>query len=760
MKKARFIRISGRIAALAMVLCMMLCVTAFAAKEVNAPEEAASGDSITVEVTGAKKGEYITVLVYDETTENRSSLEDEEILYVNQKKSDENGTSIFVFPINGAGGDVKIAAIGGKSSESVLTTNVTIKKGTYEITFKDYDGSVLSTVNVEEGAIPQYDKADPTREESEGYSYAFSGWDKALTAATANAIYTATYTRTASVYTITYNNTYGASDTEWTKSYTVEDAVTLPVPSSTGLSFIKWYANEELTDEAANIEVGTFGNKTYYAKWKYNTPEISVSDGKLTGFVGGGSYTVNGVAVKPSGGILPIADEWYGDKITIIRSSSTASIMSSGEQQLSIPHGDIPTVIADSVTYTDNLTLADIALPSVKGGTLAWKDGTIHPNAETREYEAVFTQKDGTKENVNISVTVTPAKITGVTVTGYNGRYDGAEHKVSVEGARESDTLVYKTGSETEFSSNEPKFTEIGVYTVIVKISRPNYADLELSATISITEKDPVPVSVTPYGGDDGAVYDGEAHNAVTVNDVLSSDVVTYKLDDGEETSVMPTVANAGTYKVYVKVERPEFDAYITTVTVTIKPAQITGVTAEGYTGEADGEAHGITVNGTINGDVLTYKVDGGEFTSDVPSFTNVGTYTVTVKVSRTNYNDLVLAPVTVTLTQADNSLEVLDSFKDILSIEKSCGTDGVTLTATAVDGKPLPKLVLYKAVYSGNTLTKLSSVPFEAVNGEYRATMAKPEITGGETFKLMLWTSDCEPVISVIDNTDTTFFK
>ena len=67
---------------------------------------------------------------------------------------------------------------------------------TYTITFKDYDGRVISSAEYEEGAavvVP----ANPTREAIAGEcTYTFAGWDYAVTAANCDATYTATYTLT------------------------------------------------------------------------------------------------------------------------------------------------------------------------------------------------------------------------------------------------------------------------------------------------------------------------------------------------------------------------------------------------------------------------------------------------------------------------------------------------------------------------------------------------------------------------------------
>ena len=66
----------------------------------------------------------------------------------------------------------------------------------YTIKFKNWDGSVLQSKQVEEGKMPQYTGATPTRPDDSQYTYTFSGWTPQIVAATADATYTATFTAT------------------------------------------------------------------------------------------------------------------------------------------------------------------------------------------------------------------------------------------------------------------------------------------------------------------------------------------------------------------------------------------------------------------------------------------------------------------------------------------------------------------------------------------------------------------------------------
>ena len=85
--------------------------------------------------------------------------------------------------------------------------NVTIAEPpTYTITWKNYDGTVLATDQVKSGVTPAYNAETPVKEGNAQYTYTFSGWDKAITAATADAVYTAQFSESVNNYTVRWLN--------------------------------------------------------------------------------------------------------------------------------------------------------------------------------------------------------------------------------------------------------------------------------------------------------------------------------------------------------------------------------------------------------------------------------------------------------------------------------------------------------------------------------------------------------------------------
>ena len=75
----------------------------------------------------------------------------------------------------------------------------------YTITWKNWDGTVLLSEQVDYGKVPAY-SGTPTRPGDAENTYSFAGWEPVISAVTGDAEYTAQYTVTINTYTVTWKN--------------------------------------------------------------------------------------------------------------------------------------------------------------------------------------------------------------------------------------------------------------------------------------------------------------------------------------------------------------------------------------------------------------------------------------------------------------------------------------------------------------------------------------------------------------------------
>ena len=124
----------------------------------------------------------------------------------------------------------------------VVTAQYSIN--TYTVTFKDWNGTVLKTQQVQYGGAATA-PANPTRT-----GYTFTGWDKAFTNVTANLVVTAQYS--INTYTVTFKDWNGT--VLKTQQVQYGGAATAPAnPTRTGYTFTGW--DKAFTNVTANLVV-------------------------------------------------------------------------------------------------------------------------------------------------------------------------------------------------------------------------------------------------------------------------------------------------------------------------------------------------------------------------------------------------------------------------------------------------------------------------------------------------------------------------
>ena len=237
-------------------------------------------------------------------------------------------------------------------------------------------------------------------------------------------------------------------------------------------------------------------------------------------------------------------------------------------------------------------------------------------------------------------VEISPAEINDLTLTGWTGNFDNTSHAIIVSDPYAStDTVRYSTDGKTYNLTTNPQYTNVGTYTVYVKVSRNGYQDWYGSAVVEILPATITDVTLTGWTGD----LNGEGHSITVSDPYASTDTIRYSTDGKTyNLTTNPQYTNVGTYTVYVKVSRNGYQDWYGNAVVEILPSKIEDITLTGWFGRYDGLTHSITVNDPhVSTDTILYSIDGITYNlTKNPQYTNPGAYTTYVKVSRNGYQD------------------------------------------------------------------------------------------------------------------------
>ena len=326
-----------------------------------------------------------------------------------------------------------------------------------------------------------------------------------------------------------------------------------------------------------------------------------------------------------------------------------------------------------------------------------------------------------------------------LTAAGGSWTYDGAAHAATAElKSAPGYTIYYKAGNG-EWSTVAPDVTNVseGLVTVSVKATKTGYEDLMTDdVTLQITPKTATITvdNAEKFFDEQDPAFTGTVTDLVNESDLGT---VSYKRTNAEEA--------VGIYKEVLTAEFTDNSNYNVIVhkgDFQIKTAAITGaaLTAAGGSWVYDGNAHRAeAIVENADGYTIYYKTEGGAWSTEVPSVTNVsdGKVTVSVMAVKTGYEDLNTEDVTLEITPRDAAIVVDDAekffdekdpvftgTKNNLVKEEDLGTVTYRRTNTAEEVRTYPDVLT--ADYAAN-----SNYHVTVVNGDF--TIKTASISGAE---------------------------
>ena len=426
------------------------------------------------------------------------------------------------------------------------------------------------------------------------------------------------------------------------------------------------------------------GQKT--ARWTVAAHKATISVGDIIKVYDGTTDLPANASIKlksadsryaPSGGPLPLV---AGEDYQILNASYDSANASEDEKTVSFT-----IKLTDrNYTFEDGTTQKDFVLNGADvSQTFKINQATVTPN-EITQY--VFNDLAKTYE-IDLR-TLLPELPVGCEYGKIHNR--GCDYHFT--------DSTYLDSSNHIFVSNEGILTlpivaahsanvndQIG--TLTVPIVSTNYQPFELTIKVVIGQRIPLDQSGVSVSATDITYGQTLAESTLTATGSMicprTQAVIpgTFAWKDG---TIKP---NAGSYDAewtFTPAEGYEEYAPATgTVTVTVEPAELTGVSVRAssthYTGKpqhASTIAFGQSVDGTTVTFTYSDKVDG-DYTSDGPTFTDAGTYTVYYKAEAANHKTatgtfiVTIAPLPVSLLSVERISKSYD------------GTANVTLTAS-----------------------------------------------------------------------------
>ena len=247
----------------------------------------------------------------------------------------------------------------------------------------------------------------------------------------------------------------------------------------------------------------------------------------------------------------------------------------------------------DVITYCVNGGVTSNEMPSVLNvGTYS-----ITVTVERDEYDILEKTVTTIVKRANIEIDILENEL------AYNGE---EQELVSVSGNFEvGDIITWEVDGVDTGSSEVPKKTAVGTYNVKLTVDRnENYNVLEKTVEVSIAPGTFEVEGVIVNGND--LTYTGEQQDAITVTkdeDVTPDYTLYYKLDDGVWSTEIPKVTEAGSYIVWVKAVKTNYEGEVAVIpsTEAVEPYNV-------YVKKAEQEIK--FVNDTYNAESSTISID------------------------------------------------------------------------------------------------------------------------------------------------------
>ena len=323
-------------------------------------------------------------------------------------------------------------------------------------------------------------------------------------------------------------------------------------------------------------------------------------------------------------------------------------VAASSDLSISAKSGTYVYPTSGTFTVTNNVSggeltvssdATNIATATIEGntvtvvpGTTAGKANIIVKSSANGDYAENKVVHVATVQNGTIELSVTP----------YTGIYDGKAHDAITKiNVNPTDAKIEYSIDGENYSETVPTITETSSFTVTVRASKTGYKTQIITETVKVNKAEgKLTLSATSgtltYPTSGMFTVSG---NTGTLSVASSNTNIATASINGSTVTVKPgTTAGKATITV-TSAEASNYNEKSATYEATVQNGTIS-LSATPYTGTYDGKVHNAftSVNVTPSDAKLEYSINGGTYSTTMPTITNTSSFTVTVKASKAGY--------------------------------------------------------------------------------------------------------------------------
>ena len=490
----------------------------------------------------------------------------------------------------------------------------------------------------------------------------------------------------------------------------------------------------DIQAESKKVDLDTYLEQISTGKKNYNLSSKEKVDEKNAEIIVNDEYKFL-VKDKENGDVEIIYDGIAkADDLTISSKNGTYTYPNSGTFEVTnnTSRGEL-TVSSDA----SNIATASIDgnTITVKPETVAGKANIIVRSAANGEYAENKVIHVATVKNGTIELEAIP----------YDGVYDGQAHNAFTSiSTKPSDVKLEYSLDGNEYYEEMPTITNTSEFTVTVKASKEGYKTQITTETVKVSKAEgKLTLSATSgtitypsnttftVSGNTGALSVSSNNNNIATASV-SGNTVTVKSG---------TTAGKATITV-TSAETSNYNEKSATYTATVNNGTIS-LSATPYNGIYDGKAHNALTNVSANPSdaKLEYSINGGTYSTTMPTITNVSSFTVTIKASKLGYKTqtrtetvkvskaegkLMLSATSGTITYPSNTTFTVSGNTGALSVS----SNNNNIATASVSGNTVTVKSGTTAGKATITVTSATATNYNAKSATYTATVQNGTIS------------------------------